>query len=172
MTVRRALPASVGLLLVLCAALVILGVSLERGGETHTGTGEVTESVEPGRHDEHAGDESSEHVDIERHADTHDGESALAEALESPAALSGLAIVSLALAVLVWRRPTRWVTLTVAVASVAAGVADGIEVGRHLSADRSGLAVLAAAILLLRIITVAGAIMLWRTASREGAPAY
>jgi len=47
-----------------------------------------------------------------------------------------------------------------------------IEVGRHLSAERTGLAVLAAAILSLRIITIAGAIALWRTALREGAPAH
>ncbi len=33
---RRYLAALAGLLLIVCAALVIAGVSLERGGETHT----------------------------------------------------------------------------------------------------------------------------------------
>src|SRR5262245_24636301 len=159
MTVRRILPALVGLLLVLSAALVILGVSLERRSETHTGNGEVAESVERG-HDEHGGDESVGRADDEAR------EPDFVTSLESPAVLAGLAVVSVGLAVLVWRRPNRPVAATVAAIAAAASVADVLELTRHLSAGRTGLAVLAAVIVVLRILTVAGALALLRNASR------
>ena len=159
MTLRRNLPTLVGLLLVLSAALVILGVSLERGSETHSGNAEVAETVERG-HDEHGGDESTGHADEEA------GEPAFVKSLESPAVLAGLAVVSVGLAVLVWRRPNKPVTATVAVTATAAGVADVLELTRHLSAERTGLAVLAVVIVILRVLTVTGALVLWRNASR------
>jgi hypothetical protein len=155
--VRRALPALVGVLLVVCAGLVIVGVAIERGGETDTHTGEVVESgehVEAGHHDPAA---EATHAEA--------GESAMVEALESPAALAGLAVVSIGLAVLVWRRPIRAVVAAVVVVAVVAGVFDVIEFGRHLSGDRIGLALLAGSIAVLRVATVVGALLLWRPAT-------
>lgn len=160
---RRTLPAMIGALLVVCAALVIIGVSLERGGEQgHTDTGAV---------------ESSEHTETEgEHAESreqpHTEETLLGAAIESPAALVGLGVVSVALAALVWRRPTRPVAGAVIVFTIAAGVLDVVEISRQLSADRGGLAVLAMVIALLRVATLAGAAMLWRTMpARTAAPA-
>jgi hypothetical protein len=78
-----------------------------------------------------------------------------------------LAVVSVGLAVLIWWRPSRPVAVTVAVVAVIAGVFDMIELIRHLSADRGGLAALAGLILALRVVTVAGAAMLLRRAGRN-----
>lgn len=159
---RRTLPAMIGALLVVCAALVIIGVSLEHGGDTHTDTGAV---------------ESSEHTETEgEHAESgeqpHTEETLLGAAIESPAALVGLGVVSVGLAALVWRRPTRPVAGAVIVFTIAAGVLDVVEISRQLSADRGGLAVLAMVIALLRVATLAGAAMLWRTMpARTAAPA-
>jgi hypothetical protein len=155
---RRTLPAVVGLLMVVCAAMVIIGVSIERGGEGHadTGTVESTEHTEG----EHA--ESSEGTHAEE--PVHEEGAVLGVSIESLAALVGLAVVSVGLAVLVWRRPTRLVVGAVIVFTVSAGVLDVIEISRQVSADRASLVVLAGLIVLLRVATVACAAMLWRTA--------
>ncbi len=79
------------------------------------------------------------------------GESALLKAGESPAALAALAVLSVGLAALIWWRPTRLVAATVAVVAALAGVFDLIELIRHLSADRDGLAAMAGLILTLRV---------------------
>jgi hypothetical protein len=146
------------------AALVIIGVSIERGGEGHADTGAVesTERTEG----EHAESSEGTHHEEPVHADAavHKEETVLGMPIESPAALVGLAVVSLGLAVLVWRRPTRLVTGGVVVFTVAAGVLDVVEISRQVTADRAGLVVLAGLIVLLRVVTVAGAAMLWRTA--------
>jgi hypothetical protein len=76
--------------------------------------------------------------------------------------LTGLAVVSVPLAAAVWRRLTRLVTGAMAVFTVGAGVFDAVEIGRQLSADRAGLAVLAGVIVLLRVATLAGAVTLSR----------
>lgn len=162
---RRVLPAVVGALLLVCASLVIVGVSIEHGseagsgtglavssehGQSHEGANEGAETAEP----EHAG--SGERIEAEGQA------SVLGVPIESPAALTGLAVVSVALAVLVWRRPTRLVVGGVVVFTVAAGVLDVAEIGRQFSGDRVDLAVLAMVIVLLRLTTLAGATVLWR----------
>jgi hypothetical protein len=107
------LRALVGVLLVVCAALVIIGVSLE---------GEEAES-----------------------------------AAETPLPLIGLAVLSIVLAVWVWRWPSRVAVGAVIVVTTGAGVFDVVEVGRQLSADRAGLAVLAVVIVALRVVTLAAA---------------
>jgi hypothetical protein len=92
--------------------------------------------------------------------------------LESPAALVGLAVVSVGLAVWLWRRPARPVTGVVIVFSVAAGVLDVAEISRQLAADQTGLVVLVGLTVLLRLVTVAGAVAVWPSLSPAGsAPA-
>lgn len=174
---QRRLSAIAGLLLIVCAALVIAGVSIERGGETGTHSGETAEHVEtdheerpgshgqepPGGHEEQlpGAHNPSEHAESE--------ESGVVAALESPAALAALAVFSVGLAALIWWRPTRTVAAAVAVAAVIAGVFDLIELIRHVSADRVGLAALAGLILVLRLATVAAAVTLLRRAGRRAA---
>lgn len=174
---QRPVSAIAGLLLIVCAALVIAGVSIERGGETGTHSGETAEHVEtdheeqpgshgqepPGVHEEQppaaAAQTPSEHAESE--------ESGVVGALESPAALAALAVSSVGLAALIWWRPTRTVAAAVAVAAVIAGGFDLIELIRHVSADRVGLAALAGLILVLRLATVAAAVTLLRRAGRR-----
>jgi hypothetical protein len=156
---RRYLSAMVGLLLIVCAALVIAGVSIERGGESHTPSGETAEHVEAGHEEQPEAHQPQ--------APSESAESGVVRTLESPVALAALAVVSVGLAALIWWRPTRPVAVTVAVVAVIAGVFDLIELIRHLSADRGGLAALAGLILALRVVTVAGAAMLLRRAGRN-----
>jgi hypothetical protein len=159
---RRFLSAIAGLLLIVCAALVIAGVSIERGGETGTRSGETAEHVETDHEEQLPGaHKPSEHAQSE--------ESGLVAALESPAALAALAVFSVGLAALIWWRPTRTVAAAVAVVAVIAGVFDLIELIRHVSADRIGLAALAGLILVLRLATVAAAVTLLRRAGRRAA---
>lgn len=169
------LSAIAGLLLIVCAALVIAGVSIERGGETGTQSGETAEHVETDHEESggHGQEAPRAHEELpgahspSGHAES--GESGVVAALESPAALAGLAVFSVALAALIWWHPTRAVAATVAVAAVVAGVFDLIELIRHLSADRVGLAALAALILVLRLATLAAAVMLLRRAVQRPA---
>ena len=158
------LPAIVGVLLVACAALVIVGVGLERSGEAgHADTGAVESA-------EHAEGENAEPGEESHDENTvHDEEALLGIPIESPPALVGLAVGSVGLALLVWRRPTRLVAGAVIVVSVGAGVLDVVEIGRQLSADRMGLAVLAVLIAVLRVVTVTGAAVLWRAAQPRAA---
>jgi hypothetical protein len=167
---RRYLSALAGLLLIVCAALVIAGVSIERGGETGTHSGETAEHVEtdhpeetPGAHEDQlpAAPAPSGHAESE--------ESGVVGALESPAALAALAVFSVGLAALIWWRPTRAVAAAVAVVAAIAGALDLTELVRHVSADRGGLAALAGLILVLRMATVAIAVMLWRRAGERAA---
>jgi hypothetical protein len=166
---RRALPAVVGLLLVVCAALVIIGVTIERGGEAHTDTGVASTGHSEGAEGGHAetGGEQP-HADSPAHQEGAAAEAVLGVPIESPAALVGLAV---GLAALVWRRPTRLVTGVVVVFTVAAGVLDVAEISRQLSADRAWLAVLAGLIAVLRVATLAGAAVLWRAAATRAAAA-
>ena len=169
---RRLLPGIVGLLLIACAALVIAGVSIERGGENSDHRGETAEHVETG-HDEHPGGHGQDLPEAhqEQPPGAHESaraseaaESGVVRTLESPAALAALAVFSVGLAALIWWRPTRVIAAAVAVVTVIAGAFDLIELLRHLSADRAGLAALAGLILALRVVTVAGAVMLLRRA--------
>jgi hypothetical protein len=148
---RRRLPAALALLLVVCAALVLLGATVE-----HRGTTETPETS----HSEQA--ERSEAGTGELAGEQGADETVLGVRVESPVALTGLALVSAGLAVLVWRRPTRLVAGAVLVFALVAAVFDGAEIDRQLSAERTALALLAVAVVLLRAATIAGAALMWR----------
>lgn len=160
------LPGVVAALLVLGAALLILGSSLERADDEAARPPIPTESAQH--------DESTERAESARGEEAHhDGssvaasqESPLFELLESPVSIAGFGLVSLGLAAAVWRRPTRPVLAVVLLFAAAAAVLDTVEIGIQLSADRTGLAVLAGVIVVTRIAVIGGAIQLWRTRTR------
>jgi hypothetical protein len=54
--------------------------------------------------------------------------------IESPAAVTGAAIVSVALEGLIWRRPTRWVTAAVVLVAAGAAALDVAEIRRIAAA--------------------------------------
>jgi hypothetical protein len=85
--VRRALPSVVGLLLVACAALVIIGASLERAGESHTGGGAVAGS---GEHGESAAQRATEGAAPRPAGRVEAGTTVLGVSLGSPWTLAGL----------------------------------------------------------------------------------
>ena len=89
-------------------------------------------------------------------------ESVTVRALESPWIIGVGTIAAVALAVAVWRRPTRPVIAVVVAFTVAGVVFDVVEIGIRVSERRIGLAVLASVILALRAATIAGAGYLYR----------
>jgi hypothetical protein len=132
---RRWLPAAVAILLVVAAALLALGVSLEGGADHDRDATTVSEAEE----------------------------SPLGLPLESTGAVAALVVVSLALAVAVWRRPVPLVLGAIAGFAVVAGVLDVVEVSHQFDTDRPGLAVLALVIATTRLMVLLGTIRLWRT---------
>ena len=85
-------------------------------------------------------------------------------ALESPAAVIGVVVVSILLACAVFFRPQRPTLAAVAIFTVVAAALDIVELINQVKEDRSGLAVLVGLILLLRILTLVGTARLWRAA--------
>jgi len=145
---RRWIPLLLAVMLLLAAALVISGALSERSGGGPTGTSEQSESTGEG-HDE--GQEAPE---------TAAAESPITQLVESPISLAGLGLASLALAGLVCLRPTRTVAVAVIAFSVLAGAFDVLELGGNPASYG-----LVAVILLLRLLTVAGAVTLLRPAA-------
>ena len=164
------------LLLVLGAGLLVLGISLERvgGHDAHSSvTAEAAEHSEyaTSPHDERAEQAERGGAGHDDHAEpnvtptpTHDerAESPLNQVLESPAALGGFVVVSIALATAVWRRPIRPVLAVVAVFALVAAVFDIRELGYQLTAAHPGLAALTGLIAATRLAILAGTAQLWR----------
>jgi hypothetical protein len=120
--------------------------------------------------------EPAEHSDTDGHAEgaeehaaeqsTHTepaNETVLGVRIESPAAVTGVAIVSVALEGLIWRRPTRWVTAAVVLVAAGAAALDVAEIRRIAAA----WAALATVIALTHLAVVAGAVILWRRAGAD-----
>jgi hypothetical protein len=96
--------------------------------------------------------EPAEHSDTDGHAEgaeehaaeqsTHTepaNETVLGVRIESPAAVTGAAIVSVALEGLIWRRPTRWVTAAVVLVAAGAAALDVAEISHQATENRGGL---------------------------------
>ena len=160
---RRRAAAAVAILLVATAALLVFGVVVERhavsGVEQH---GVTAIAGEQGKgHPDESGE--STHAEPGAPADgANAGESVTVRALESPWVIGVGTIAAIALAVAVWRRPTRPVIAIVVAFTVAGVVFDIIEIGHQISERRIGLAVLAGVIVALRAATIAGAGYLYR----------
>jgi len=142
-------------LLVASATGFVIGVSLESGDE-HTESSGSTERRDEGAnasegdaHDEEG--EPGEHDEAaEESHDDDSGEERTVLGLdpEAPALVAVAALASLALAVGLWRTPRRPVALAAVVFAVVFTVFDVAEVTHQLDEDRTGLALLAAAIAL------------------------
>jgi len=159
----RSLPATVAALLLLSTALLVLGVIVENHG---SGSENPSSSAsEPASHRDtevHAEGDSDEHAaEPPTHTESAN-ETALGVRTESPGAVTAAAIVSVALAGLLWRRPTRWVSTAVALFAAGATALDLTEISHQTTDNRDGLAVLAAAIALAHLGGVIGAVILWR----------
>lgn len=153
----RSLPAAIAALLLLSTALLVLGVIVEShgsGSESHSSS-----ASEPGNSDWEGGDERA--AEPARHADST-SETVLGIRAESPGTVTAAAIVSVALAGLLWRRPTRWVCAAVALVAAGATALDISEISHQIAANRGGLAVLAVVIALAHLGVVIGALVLWR----------
>ena len=104
--VRRRVNAAVAALLVATAVLLVLGVALERHAESGAAPHSVSETVgeDEGHHEESG--ETTHEADVHGDEDNA-GESATVDAIESPWVVALGTLAAAALAVAVWRRPTR-----------------------------------------------------------------
>ncbi|WP_146221067.1 hypothetical protein [Mycolicibacterium moriokaense] len=152
-------------LLVAAAALLVVGVLLER--HTESGAEHPVVATSGEQQESHRG-ESTEgtHAEGGTAPGSHDGEAAeqlTGINVESAWVVALGAIVSIALAVAVWRRPNRAVSATVVAFAAAALVLDVLEINHQIGADRIGLAALAGVIAALRVATVIGGAYLFRS---------
>jgi hypothetical protein len=164
----RSLPALVAALLLLSTALLVLGVIVENHGSgsenpsasaSETAGHRDTEGHAEGGSDEHAAEPST-------HTESAN-ETVLGVRTESPGAVTAAAIVSVALAGFLWRRPTRWVSTAVALFAAGATALDLTEISHQTTDNRGDLAVLAAVIALAHLGVVIGAVILWRQAGTD-----
>lgn len=164
----RLLPATVAALLLLSTGLLVLGVILENhasGSETPGPS--VSEPAEHSDAEGPAEGGTDEHTaEPSRHTEST-SETVVGVRVESPAAVTAAAIVSVALAGLVWRRPTRWVTAAVALLAAGAAALDIAEISHQAADNRGGLAALAALIALMHLVVAGGAVILWRRAGAD-----
>lgn len=164
---RHRAGATVAVLLIAAAALVVAGVFLEgraESGVQHS-VGETHAEHHEGHHDESV---VGAHTEVEppaKEAGAEVTEHQPGVGVESPwiVALGTLAAAALAFAV--WRRPSRPVLAMVIAFTTAAGVLDVFELKHQAAEGRTGLVLLAAAIVTVRVATVVGCGYLYRTAS-------
>ena len=149
--------------IVVAVVLFVIGVSAETGEDDHrdepasevvehSETGEVAEGEEGD-----AGDEAEERV--------------LGVDVESPLLVIAAVVVSLLLAAVTWRRPTRGVLVLTGAVVAAFAVLDLAEMAHQLDEDNTGLVFLAAAIAVLHAIAAGLAFRQATTAESERAPA-
>jgi hypothetical protein len=168
-------------LLVASAALFAVGVLIETGGSGRSepvqtiqasSHGEASEGGEgAGQHqDEAGGGESTGEVgesEVERAAEqgaAHDEsaeERILGVPIESPLTVIGAVLVSILLAVAVWRRPLRAVLIVAAVFALGAAVLDVAEIVHQTGEGSVLIAALAGLVALLHVAVVAGVAMVW-----------
>ena len=133
-------------LLLAGAALFVIGVTVERNsGDTHNEG--VTESVEGGEEAEHnEAAEAGEH-DSEAQPDEHgEDERVLGLDIESVPLVASAALASVVLAIGVWLRQDRWLLWLVAGFALGFAVLDVAELAHQIDKNRTGLAVIAAAV--------------------------
>jgi hypothetical protein len=151
-----------GVLLVLTAGLLAIGVAVERSGG-HDETAEHAEAVS----DEHSetAERAEGHVEqAEMGGEEHDDERVLGVDIESPRNVTAAVILSLGLAVVLWLARRRWLAIVVAVFALAFAAFDIGELVHQLDEGRGGLVMLAA-------IVAAGHLAAAALASRPSPPA-
>jgi len=152
-TTRRWPARIVAILLLLAAALVIVGVSIEsaQGHIETTTTNEHTESGEVG--EGHPQPSTSPGIE---------GATVLGIPLESPILIGGLAVASVVLAAAIWLRPGRLTAVLVIAFSIAAGVFDVAEIQNQAAEDAGVLLAAAVVVVLLRLLTILGSVVILR----------
>lgn len=168
MTDRLSLRTWLAVLLVISAALFFVGIYLERGASAPSRP--VSDRPSPSTHVEGASGESGD----ASHSDAPAATTAIASAgesgettaehaaetwpfgidLESPVLVGGAILVSLLLALAVLRTTTPMVPLVIVGFSLLFAALDLLEVSHQLGAARTGLAAIAAVLLVLHGATV------------------
>lgn len=164
---RLSLRAWLAVLLVISGAVFFVGIYLERGVSTPTSPVAVQPS--PSAHVEGAGGEAGEAGDSEAPGATapiasagQAGESTAEHAaetwpfgidLEAPLLVGGAILVSLMLAFAVLRATTLLVPIAIIGFSMLFAILDLVELSHQLGAARTGLAVIAAVLLILHATT-------------------
>lgn len=138
------------ILLVVPAALFVVGVAVE--GNTHaepsneqSGTAAERPAGESGGAHQEGGEtvEGGTGGAEEGHDESAGGETVLGIDAESPATVSLLVLISVALAVGLWFTTRRWIAVAAALAAGLFAVVDIAEFFRQLDESRTGLAILA-----------------------------
>jgi Flp pilus assembly protein TadB len=167
-------------LMLAATAAFVVGVAVERAGDDHPAAVEAAEHhSETAEHDSAA--EGAEHSE----AAEHDERSELAEGgetheqseelrplgidVEATPFVVLVAIVSVALALVVWLRPSVGLLVLVAFAMLAFAALDVREIAHQLDEDDTGLALLAALVAALHAAAATTAVLLARRP--PGAPA-
>jgi hypothetical protein len=141
---RRA-PRVIAMLLIVAAALFVIGVTSERDEDTHSDE----PTSETGEHDEATEADEGTETPTAEPAEGETGENevrVLGIDVESPLAIAAAVVVSVLLAGVVWRRPTRRLLVVIAVVAAAFAVLDIAEVVHQVDENRTGLALLAGVI--------------------------
>ena len=162
----------VAALLVLGAALFVVGVVVEHGSHHEesvaTPAPAPAESGESASHDEAAERAATGTQTAESHGESGADEKILGLDVESPALVSLGVAASLILAILVWWRPRPLVFVAVAVAAAAFVVLDVAEVAHQLDRSEGGLAALAVLVAVVHL-GAAGCSASGATLGRSGA---
>lgn len=154
-TKARWIPRLVAIFLLLAAALVVGGVSVEAAlGHTETAT-ESSEHDEGGEGHEETGESGLE------------GATLVGIRLESPLFIGGLAAASVLLALGIWVRPGRATATATILFSIAAGVFDVSEIQNQAAEGSAGLLAVAVVIVLLRVLTIVGSVIVIRDRVRQ-----
>jgi hypothetical protein len=158
---------AIAVLLVVAAALFVIGVTSEANSDTHADerAADATAHREPNGAAETTRGEAAEHAERGGEPEAAGEERVLGIDVESPLLVTAAVVVSLLLAVLVLRRPDRRLLLVVAAFAAAFAVLDVAEITHQIHEDRAGLAALATVIAALH--TAAAAVAVQRVAARE-----
>jgi hypothetical protein len=153
----------IAVLLIVAAGLYVVGVTTEDDNDTHSDE-PTAEAAQAGERNE--GSESAETIEAEAaersvnaaeatEEPEEDEERVLGVDIESPLLVTAAVAVSLLLAGLVWRRPNRRLLIMIAVVAAGFAVLDAAEVAHQLDEDRTGLSLLAGAIMALHATAAA-----------------
>jgi len=143
----------VAIFLLLAAALVVVGVSIE-SAQGHIETSTTNEHTESGEVGEGHPEPST--------APGLEGAKLLGIPLESPILIGGLAAASVVLAAAIWVRPGRVTAGLVIAFSIAAGVFDVAEIQHQAAEGAAGLLAAAVVVVLLRLLTILGSVVILR----------
>lgn len=160
-------------LFIVTAAMFVIGVSTEPGhDETTEAAGDTDTHAEApeadGAHDEATDgglDESAE-----AHSEDGGDETVLGIKVESPAPIGFAVIVSVALAAGLWFRPLRPVAIAAALFALLFTALDIAEVVHQLDENRTGYAVLAAAIAAGHVLAAGASTVVARSTPASAPP--